>query len=493
MEWLGSINRAIEYIEENLLDEISVEDVSARVYSSYSNFSRIFYLVTGITIGEYIRNRRMSLAGRELSLNGTKIIDIALKYHYDTPESFSKAFSRFHGIAPSDAKKQPAALKFFYPLTINISVQGGFSMAHRLIDEFYWRDCAPWREGLTDAEKYQETISWARRARGKNPGVFDALTEWILDDSEWTPERLIENRQILIQGIFARFREQNARLRSCLMELKSSGLVNEAAFAALDRFDMELSGVSRDPQLHDVVSRMFADFSVMADRGVRRLIAGSRTGPTGTDGVDIFGYINCLKDCDAQVQWTLFMPDTVKRQQDGFRVEIFEYRRMPALRFIGLECTDDDAANECVRREVAKKLDALSQYRCGFDYDMLFMHHYGITVDVGPWHGFWGRFMRPDTPVPEGFQYFDLIPENDGGTGAPFISQFAYARFSGDNEKLHLREGFDSDAMYDVTRNIMLAENVCIPYPTKYWTAEVFLEGYERPSAAYLFSAELNN
>lgn len=492
MEWLGSINRAIEYIEENLLGEITVEDVSARVYSSCSHFSRIFYLVTGITIGEYIRNRRMSLAGRELLLTDTKVIDVALKFHYDTPESFSKAFSRFHGIAPSDAKKQPAALKFFYPLTINISVQGGFSMAHKLIDEFYWRDRAPWREGLTDAEKYQEIIAWARRARGKNPDVFDALTEWILDDAEWTPERLIENRQILIQGIFARFREQNDRLRGCLMELRPSGLVNEAAFAALDRFDKELAGFSRDPQLHDVVARMFSDFSVMADRDVRRLIAGERTGSYGTDGVDIFGYINCLKDCDAQVQYTLFMPDTVKRQQDGFRVERFDYVRMPAMRFIGREGCEE-LAEEGARRELFEKLDALGQYRCGFDYDLLFMHHYGISVDVGPWHGFWGRFMRADTPVPEGFQYFDLIPENDGGTGAPFISQFAYARFLGDPEALHRRDGYDSDAMYDVTRNIMLGQGVTIPYPHKYWTAEVFPEGCGRPSTAYLFSADLDN
>lgn len=93
--------------------------------------------------------------------------------------------------------------------------------------------------------------------------------------------------------------------------------------------------------------------------------------------------------------------------------------------------------------------------------------------------------------MPEGFVGFDFIPERSGGAGLPYLSQFAYAEFEGDDEALHRCEGFDSDAMYDVTRNIMLGQGVCIPYPDKYWTAEVFLDGCGKPSRAYLFSAEL--
>lgn len=115
----------------------------------------------------------------------------------------------------------------------------------------------------------------------------------------------------------------------------------------------------------------------------------------------------------------------------------------------------------------------------------------GKCVDVGPWHGVWGRFMRADTPVPEGFISFDFVPRREGGAGLPYISQFAYAVFSGDPDAMHRREGFDSDAMYDVTRNIMLGQGVTIPYPDKYWTAEVFLDGFEKDGTAYLFSAEL--
>lgn len=98
MVWLHSINKAVEYIEENICEDITAGEVAAYVHSSYSNFVRIFYLVTGVTLTEYIRNCRLSLAGRDLLTTDAKVIDIALKYQYDTPESFSKAFSRFHGM-----------------------------------------------------------------------------------------------------------------------------------------------------------------------------------------------------------------------------------------------------------------------------------------------------------------------------------------------------------------------------------------------------------
>ncbi|OGO92523.1 MAG: hypothetical protein A2Y17_11265 [Clostridiales bacterium GWF2_38_85] len=134
MEWLDSIKKSIRYIENNLTNEINIDDISNQVFSSSSHFQRIFNLVTGITIGEYIRNRRLSLAGRDLLLTNNKVIDIALKYQYDTSESFSKAFTRFHGISPSDVKKYSDMLKSFNPLTINISIQGGFGMSRIIME-----------------------------------------------------------------------------------------------------------------------------------------------------------------------------------------------------------------------------------------------------------------------------------------------------------------------------------------------------------------------
>lgn len=343
--------------------------------------------------------------------------------------------------------------------------------------------------------KYSRIVSWARRARGQNPGVFDALTEWVLDDSEWSDEKLAENKQILMQGVLTRFKEQNDQLRACLSGLEPSGIVNPPVYMALDRLDDELSGRPHDERLVDAVAQIFADFSAMRERSIRELIAGNRTGPTGTNSVDLFGYINYLKDCDAAVQWALFMPELVEKQQSGFKVDSFEYKKMGAMRFIGRESREGDGLDNIENlKKLFHTLDDLGDFKSGFDYDVLFMHHYGRGVDVEPWHGFWGRFMKAETPVPEGFLHIDFVPERTDEhltPGPPYLSQFAFATFSGDMVELHQHEGYDGDAMYDVTRNTMLGEGVCIPYPDKYWTAEVFLNGCDQPSTAYMFSAEL--
>lgn len=488
MNWIQCLSKALAYIEKHLTDDIDMDDLASQAYTSSSHFQLIFHLVMGMTVGEYIRNRRMSSAAQELLQPDSRIIDVAMRYQYDSQESFSKAFTRFHGISPS--KVQRGKVKLFHPLSINVTIQGGFDMSSKLIEEFCWREIEGQEgERLTDVEKYTLLVNWAAKARGQNPGVFDALTEWILDDSQWNREKLAENEQILMQGVLARFKEQNAQLRSYLSELEPAGVVNPAVFGALDLFDDELSGKAHDKRLSEVVANVFTDFSVMLDRGIREQIAGNKTGPTGTNSVDFFGYINCLKDYDAGVQWALFMPEVVRRQQKGFKVESFEYKRIPAMRFIGQE--GDDLADVEVRKKLFGILDTLKEYKLDLDYDVLFMHHYGQCVDVGPWHGFWGRFMKAETPVPEGLIYFDLIQYNDGKAGLPFISQFAYSTFSGDINAMHQREGYDCDAMYDVTRNIMLGQGVPIPYPDKYWTAEVFLDGCDKDSTAYMFSAEL--
>ena len=233
-------------------------------------------------------------------------------------------------------------------------------MGKKLIDEFHWHG-NPVRntEGMSDQERYDELISWARKARRKNPNVFDKLTEWLLDDMEWSGDQLAQNRQILMQGILARFKEQNTQLRTSLLELRPTGLVNEAVFEALDRFDEELSGISIEPDLKEVVALVFSDFSVMQDRKIREKVAGDKSGPAGIDTFSFYGYVNCLKDCDAQVQWSLFMPDTVQRQQNGFNVDSFEYHKAPAMRFIGKEGANlEDARN---RRKLFIALNELNK------------------------------------------------------------------------------------------------------------------------------------
>lgn len=125
MEWSTCIKTAISYMEEHLLEEIGPTDVSSYIGISCMYLARGFQIITGYTLGEYIRNRRLYEAGKEIILQKSKIIDIAFKYGYETPESFTKAFTRFHGYTPNEVKKDPSLLRDFPPLHIEITIKGG--------------------------------------------------------------------------------------------------------------------------------------------------------------------------------------------------------------------------------------------------------------------------------------------------------------------------------------------------------------------------------
>lgn len=136
MEWLTAIRKAIKYMEDEILTFKSPKEVAEYVHISPMYLQHGFQIMTGFTIGEYIRNRRLYLAATELVSTDTKIIDIALKYGYETPESFSKAFSRFHGVAPSRVRSGQATIKSFLPLKINITIQGGSQMDYKVTKMF---------------------------------------------------------------------------------------------------------------------------------------------------------------------------------------------------------------------------------------------------------------------------------------------------------------------------------------------------------------------
>ena len=106
MDWVRTINEAIEYMEKNLTEDITLADISKSVNLSSFHFHCAFTLLTGMSPAEYLRKRRLSQAGSELVKGDGKVIDIALKYGYDSPESFTKAFTRFHGVSPVLAKKE---------------------------------------------------------------------------------------------------------------------------------------------------------------------------------------------------------------------------------------------------------------------------------------------------------------------------------------------------------------------------------------------------
>ena len=131
MNWIQGIQRAIDYVEANITEELDYEAVAGQAYSSLFHFQRVFGILCGLTLGDYIRMRRLSLAGEELSRGNAKIIEIALKYGYDTPESFSRAFTRFHGIAPSEARRG-GQVRIFTPLSVKLTLTGGKKMDYRI-------------------------------------------------------------------------------------------------------------------------------------------------------------------------------------------------------------------------------------------------------------------------------------------------------------------------------------------------------------------------
>jgi len=132
MNWMEGINQVLAYIEEHLLEDITPEELSKVMYSSKYHFFRQFHIITGISVKDYIRQRRLSLAGKDVVSGKEKIIDIAYKYGYETPEAFSKAFKKLHGLSPTAARKQGAQLKAIPPISFEIRVKGEEQMNYRI-------------------------------------------------------------------------------------------------------------------------------------------------------------------------------------------------------------------------------------------------------------------------------------------------------------------------------------------------------------------------
>lgn len=132
MDWITRLQNSVDHIENHLLDDLSIEEVADAAFVSSFHYQRIFSLLTGMTIGEYIRKRRLARAGQEISGSDGKVIDIAMKYGYESPESFSKAFTRFHGISPAAARTPGSSLKSFSPLVLKITIEGGLTMDYRI-------------------------------------------------------------------------------------------------------------------------------------------------------------------------------------------------------------------------------------------------------------------------------------------------------------------------------------------------------------------------
>lgn len=129
------IQKALDYVEANLTGELEIREIAKRACVSPFHFQRIFAALYGVTVGEYIRCRRLTLAGEELSGTHAKVIDIAAKYGYDSPDSFNRAFRRFHGQSPSEARKQGVSLRSFPPMTITLNVEDSRMLEYKIVEK----------------------------------------------------------------------------------------------------------------------------------------------------------------------------------------------------------------------------------------------------------------------------------------------------------------------------------------------------------------------
>jgi AraC family transcriptional regulator len=183
LNWIEGIGEAVSYIEENIHKELTIENIAKRACISPFYFQKGFAMLCGFTVGEYIRRRRLALAGSELVATDRKIIDIALKYGYDSPDSFTRSFTRFHGLTPTAVRKNGAMIKSFAPLKIKFILEGGYTMDYRIVEKDAFTVV-----GVSKVLKYETAMEevpkmWAEFFRSEKSGAICSMYGVNIDES----------------------------------------------------------------------------------------------------------------------------------------------------------------------------------------------------------------------------------------------------------------------------------------------------------------------
>ncbi len=153
MDWLERLNQAINYMEDNLSEEISYDHAAQIACCSTFHFQRMFSYIAGIPLGEYIRRRRMTEAAFDLQTNGLKVIDAALKYGYESPTSFNRAFQNVHGVSPATARSEGVSLKAYPRISFKISIRGDAEMNYKIETKEAFRIVGAKRNYIMNAEE----------------------------------------------------------------------------------------------------------------------------------------------------------------------------------------------------------------------------------------------------------------------------------------------------------------------------------------------------
>lgn len=167
MEWIERLNKALNYIEEHLTEEIDYEELSRTALCSTYHFQRMFAYMAGVPLSEYIRRRRMSLAAVDLLSSSEKIIDIGLKYGYSSPTAFNRAFQKIHGLAPSAVRKSKVTIKSYPPISFKITVKGVEELNYRVEEKAAFRIVGISGPLHEDIEKNFQTVPqmWQKAAQ----------------------------------------------------------------------------------------------------------------------------------------------------------------------------------------------------------------------------------------------------------------------------------------------------------------------------------------
>ncbi len=176
MKWLDNMNNAITYIENNLLEKMDYERVAQAALCSSYQFQRMFTFITNIPLSEYVRRRKMTLAAFELQNSNIKIIDLALKYGYDSPEAFTRAFQLLHGITPTNARKPGTVIKAYPRMSFQITIKGDSEMNYKIVQKEAFRVYGI--EGIfdmKDGENLKEIPMFWKELM--NNGAYDKLVQ----------------------------------------------------------------------------------------------------------------------------------------------------------------------------------------------------------------------------------------------------------------------------------------------------------------------------
>lgn len=176
MDWLENMNRAMAYIEENLAEHITYDEIARLARCSTYHFQRMFPFVTGVTLSEYIRRRRLTLAARDLRTSGAKVLEIALRYGYESPEAFSRAFKNLHGISPQAARGAGVTLKAYPRMTFQMTVKGEHEMKYRMVQRDAFEVFGACAEISTDQEEaFAQVPQFFRQC--DEDGTTDAIND----------------------------------------------------------------------------------------------------------------------------------------------------------------------------------------------------------------------------------------------------------------------------------------------------------------------------